>query len=247
MALRAFHSNPALGGFGGESNAAASSIIASEENCDAFAQVLKELVDNAVDACSKPGAASATRAKRVRVAIERVCQSDEDHEEYIDTPSLLRVTVSDNGCGMDDIQQCVNCFRSTKGTNADAKTTRAMDNSEDEEDDSDQEMTVKERESKEAQTAGRYGLGLTLCLLHAQRLVPGSCASITSATAEREHYTRANFVVDKDQDSVRCVKRERIVKTSRHESGTAVSLLLPVSQNTWCVGARGCVFSDPLH
>ena len=79
MALRAFHCNPSLGGFGNEtetnhpnlnlnphSNRKSSSKTSSggsnsnssplypkaSESGDAFAQIVKELVDNAVDACS---------------------------------------------------------------------------------------------------------------------------------------------------------------------------------------------------
>ena len=59
--LRSFANNPSLGGFGGEN--VSSSPVCTEKNnndskvgqfgegsCDAFAQILKELVDNAVDA-----------------------------------------------------------------------------------------------------------------------------------------------------------------------------------------------------
>lgn len=178
MALRAFHSNPCLGGFGGESSG---SFVQEKDQSDAFAQIIKELVDNAVDACS--GAKDDAAKTRVRISLE-------DQPE-----SMLRITVSDNGCGMPDIQECVSAFSSTKTH----------------------------------QTAGRYGIGLTLCLLHAQRLVPKSCASITSATRDSKHFMRAKFVVDATNDQVKCVEEKEAPKSNRNESGTAVSLLLPVS------------------
>lgn len=188
MALRAFRSNPGLGGFGGESSDAAE----AEQDCDAFAQILKELVDNAVDACSSTSNSEPnTDPKRVRVTIEKFEEKEGDKD-------LLEVTVTDNGSGMENIEDCVEAFRTTKGRD-------------------------------EGRTAGRYGIGLTLCLLHAQRLVPNHYATITSATATQEHFTKASYVVDTERDKVKRVKRETFPKLSPEESGTAVKLLVPVS------------------
>jgi hypothetical protein len=72
---------------------------------------------------------------------------------------------------------------------------------------------------------------LTLCLLHAQRCVPNSRACISSATPRSKFRTRAFFEVDKQEDVVKCVEEE--VTASQQESGTCVSLLVPVS--TWIV------------
>ena len=56
MALRTFRHNPSLGGFGGESSTAIGGGVDGTTNkavdADAFAQIIKELVDNAVDACA---------------------------------------------------------------------------------------------------------------------------------------------------------------------------------------------------
>jgi DNA topoisomerase VI subunit B len=223
-------------------------------DCDAFAQIIKELVDNAVDACSVPvmnatdgdtarasATATASSKRRVRVSIERFEDTaslggsgngssgsstggargdanimDDDNVAHQD---VLRVTVTDNGCGIKDIQASVEAFRTSK-----AHAAAATDNS----------MAA----TNEGQTAGRYGIGLTLCLLHAQRLVPGSCATIKSATATTEHYTFMTCVVDTEGDSVRCIRREQLPKSFASESGTAVSVLVPVSaamQVTSCV------------
>ena len=257
MALRTFRSNPNLGGFGSESTVPhlyGGSNANASEDCDAFAQIIKELVDNAVDACSisakkeskkkknnkqKQVSDETHQNKRVRVVIERFVapstgtttrvndskHNDNDNDDDAnldieegndnetndsatqespidnDTREILRVIVSDNGCGMDDIQSCVEAFRSSKTGHDD-----------------------------EQQTAGRYGIGLTLCLLHAQRLVPNSCASITSATSKAGHFTKAQYVVDTEGDSVRCVDRSLLPKTTPTESGTSVSLLVPVSR-----------------
>jgi hypothetical protein len=78
-------------------------------------------------------------------------------------------------------------------------------------------------------TSGRYGIGLTLCLLHAQHLVPGSVTCITSTTSTSEHWIRSIYQVDMDADRVTCKKREELVKESVGECGTIVSLLVPVS------------------
>ena len=210
MALRAFRSNPGLGGFGGEST----SVTINAQDCDAFAQIVKELVDNAVDACCCPSQSNSTNSnsgnsataepKRVRVTMERF---DDDDDDDNDT-QLLEVTVTDNGGGMQNIQHCVEAFRTSKAPS----TTMIGDN-----------------QTQEDKTTGRYGIGLTLCLLHAQRLVPNHYATITSATTKQKHFTKASYVVDTDGDKVQCVKREKIPKNAKNESGTAVKLLIPVS------------------
>jgi hypothetical protein len=235
MALRAFHSNPCIGGFGGESSSvpvlldpsgnhpktgqhgrsSTSGSSSSPQDGDAFCQIIKELVDNAVDACSTDGAATDTDTgtgtgtgtanpnpnQRVKVEIQPCNNFDSSRDD-----ESLQVTISDNGCGMVDIQACVDAFQSTKNM-----------------------------PSTSAQTAGRYGIGLTLCLVHGQRLVPKSYACITSATRDATHFTRAFYIVDTEGDSVNCRKQEQIKKTHPFESGTCVSLLVPVSEKEACL------------
>jgi hypothetical protein len=262
MALRTFRSNPALGGFGGESSAplvnrtgnAAIRVV----DCDAFAQIIKELVDNAVDACSvnTPGNETDTctntggvKKKRVRVSIERANLSeddddgDDDEDETEDgtgkqqasrnqasstgKQEILRVTVLDNGCGMNDIQASVDAFHTSKAHAARTIRSESQDNDSDDDDDDNSKGASTAR--GEGRTAGRYGIGLTLCLLHAQRLVPNSCATIKSATADAAHYDFVTCVVDTEGDSVRCIRRQQLPKSFADESGTAVSVLVPVS------------------
>jgi DNA topoisomerase VI subunit B len=192
MALRAFHANPSIGGFGGESTSAILLLDPNRkqdvghlpQNGDALCQIVKELVDNAVDACE-----TFRKDENQRVKVEILPNANNQ--------DILQVTISDNGCGMADIQKCVDAFQSSKG---------------------------------DTKTAGRYGIGLTLCLLHAQRLVPNSYACISSATKEARNFTRALYVVDTQGDTVECHKQEEIPKTNKAESGTCVSLLVPVSQ-----------------
>lgn len=287
MALRTFRSNPSLGGFGGESSAAqlagrrgggGGAVDQSLQDCDAFAQIIKELVDNAVDACCMSshnsmiqgphGSGHGSQKRRVRVVLERF-EPNEDaadgdgsktnktesrrqngnaigdsshnrhHEEggpsdndngvsateeeerdrsNDDADEILRVTVSDNGCGMEDIQECVEAFRSSKAGHHCIRNKPGT------------ETHANGNDRQQAMTAGRYGIGLTLCLLHAQRLVPNSCASITSATPASPHFTKTQYVVDTEGDSVRCVELTWIPKTYPEESGTSISVLVPVSQ-----------------
>ena len=74
-----------------------------------------------------------------------------------------------------------------------------------------------------------FFLGLSLvCLLHAQRLVPNTRASIKSATAEQDRWTVMSCVVDTEADSVRCFPGPSVPKTIKGESGTSISLLVPV-------------------
>lgn len=252
MALRAFRDNPSLGGFGGGAGVELEtrSLIPSKRKDggldkvkgakytllnttadDSFAQIVKELVDNAVDACyiaerqqqqALPPTSQADRKgqrkgkqdkgdptsqqpllHRVRIVIQpesphKPCSTSKNAEE------ILRVTVTDNGCGMNNIQDCVRAFHTSKA--ADASTGN----------------------QRQQQTAGRYGMGLTLCLLHAQRIVGSSCAVITSATPSQKNWTRAKYVVDAENDDIICVFEETKKKQSPMESGTAVSVLLPV-------------------
>jgi HSP90 family molecular chaperone len=288
MALRTFRSNPSLGGFGGESSAPRANLLGGVDgawqDCDAFAQIIKELVDNAVDSCcmetrshddddddttkkatnnrrnqNSNSNKSKRNKKRVRVVLERfeppstgparenananisasandagsqsrsspiVTGNDHDSgeeafdaDEIKDRDEILRVTVSDNGCGMENIQDCVEAFRSSKAGATIAKSRQ-------------KNATTKNDQHHHQQqpmTAGRYGIGLTLCLLHAQRLVPNSCASITSATTKANHFTKTQYVVDTEGDSVRCVERTWIEKSHSKESGTSISILVPVS------------------
>ena len=176
MALRTFHAYPSIGGFASESTPA--------EDGDALCQIVKELVDNAVDACCQ-SSSSSNEQQQVKVEID-------EHDQ-----NTLQVTVSDNGVGMVDIQECVKAFKSTKGDD---------------------------------ETAGRYGIGLTLCVLHAQRLVPNSYACIKSATKNCSSFTKEQYFVDTDGDNMECRKHELLPKTFQEESGTCVIVFVPVSQ-----------------
>ena len=222
MALRAFHSNPCIGGFGGESSSSVpmpilldpsgnhshsrTSHSCSPQDGDAFCQIVKELVDNAVDACSAAGSNTAHPNNNQRVKVEiQPYKNDDDNDNNDD---ILQVTISDNGCGMVDVQACVGAFQSTKNGNGSTSSTTSSHH--------------------HHHTAGRYGIGLTLCLVHGQRLVPRSSACITSATRDATHFTRAFYIVDTHNDSVTCHKQEHIQKTNATESGTCVSLMVPV-------------------
>jgi hypothetical protein len=268
MALRAFHANPGIGGFGESTiTTPASNYNDFEElsssyknknkkktknrkkkhgddnndddkytrensngNGDLLCQIVKELVDNAVDACRS----SCSRAydhhdkeeerrtrnnqKRIKVEISPPPTKDADNDN-----SILQVTVSDNGCGMESIQDCVNAFHSSK-------------RGDDEEGDNNN-ININNNTSKNSDnnnnnnhTSGRYGIGLTLCILHAQRCVPNSRVCITTVSAKSKHRTRAIFEVDKQGDSVDCVQEE-LTQASEDESGTCVSLLVPVSSS----------------
>ena len=238
-----------------------------------MAQILKELVDNAVDACCAAAAATATKSnrpehddgtggagkdepiilKRVRVIIESVV-GDRTEDEVDDASAsargpkkeLLRVSVNDNGIGMGSIEDCVEAFRTSKRSDGNGNGNAIRDSSQnsigsgsmggsiDADGGAPQDGTCVQsqphpRPSGESQTAGRYGIGLTLCLLHSQRLCPDSVASITSATADATQWIRASYVVDTEGDRVRCVKKELLDKKRPGESGTMVSLLVPVS------------------
>lgn len=291
MALRAFQSNPSVGGFGGENEsriAASQSRIGGRQrnasgdaasrrsqddfdtatnndgdinvgSCGAFAQIVKELVDNAVDACaSKSNDADQEKKpmKRVRVHITsatvpvgRHITNEEDNTENSENTTMdcLRVEICDNGCGMENIDDCVTAFRSNKNgtarqTNGNDNGQQAGEKSKSVESSTQSKATKKKGGKKQTSsqnqpsstinedyTSGRYGVGLTLCLLHAQRLVPGTGASITSATASAQEWTRAVYEADIDADNIVCKKKEQFPKEVEDECGTTISLYVPVS------------------
>lgn len=174
-------------------------------NGDAMCQIVKELVDNAIDACRpskhlSSGSTSLTskgRKMRIKVEIRPFGGGTQDDTEN-DIKELLEVKVTDNGCGMENIQDCVDVFQSSKA------------------------------QSTEDQTSGRYGIGLTLALLHSQRLVPTFCSTVTSTTFMSPVRTQAHFKVDTKRDGVICKKEEEIEKVDSTESGTCVRVFVPV-------------------
>ena len=183
---------------------------------DLLCQIVKELVDNAVDACRSDvddGSHSSNRKsnhkKRIRVDIRSPSTNGGSRPD-----GVLQITVTDNGCGMENIQKSVNAFQSTK--------------------DGDRHPIGNRHGNNRNHTSGRYGIGLTLCLLHAQRCVPNSRACISSATPKSKFRTRAFFEVDKEEDAVNCVQEEVTDFADSGQglpSGTCVSLLVPVSKS----------------
>lgn len=199
MAFRAFRSNPAIGGF------------SEGIDDDIFPQVLKELVDNAVDACRvvKDG-----EIRRVRVNIQNekmILHPDAANGMSASIPrtqEVLRITVTDNGCGMEDIEKCVRPFESNKTMRQDSSCPKDFN-----------------------QTAGRYGIGLTLCMLHAQRLLPHSHTTIKSAIASSPTWTSIKCVVDSEHDVINIVDKRQLPKDA-HKSGTAICIVVPGGEGT---------------
>ncbi len=197
---------------------------ANKEYCvgqgDLICQIVKELVDNAVDACrSSASECNAMQQehqkRRIRVDIRSFHDTEGLEEESKSAKKsrgeILQLTVTDTGCGMENIQNCVNAFQTSKGGKHHGNGS-------------------SNNSSSAEVSSGRYGIGLTLCLLHAQRCVPNSRACISSATSQSKHLTRAFFEVDKEEDCVKCVQQEEVnFTTMPTESGTCVSLLIPVS------------------
>jgi hypothetical protein len=155
---------------------------------------------------------------------------DDDSGRSIPERSCLRVEVSDNGCGMADIDYCVSAFGSNKnGTTRRGANGERRKSEEGTEENIERSIAKNSNGGNDDYTSGRYGVGLTLCLLHAQRLVPGTGACVTSATGSASEWTRATYEPDTDADVIVCKKKERFLKKIRGESGTTISLLVPVS------------------
>ncbi|KAL3906812.1 MAG: hypothetical protein SGILL_009123 [Bacillariaceae sp.] len=195
---------------------------------DAFCQIVKELVDNAVDAVNtalhdEDCLDRHDQQMRIRVEIKpcprQPSPNEHDANDTEETSDLLQIDVNDNGCGMEDIQKSVNAFHSTKAN-------------------SQSQGNGGGGEQGHSNTSGRYGIGLTLCLLHAQRLVPNSYCCITSTTRAMDHFTRAIFVVDPENDAVVCDEVEQLPKQDKAHSGTSVKVLIPRSAANSSAWAR---------
>ena len=214
MAILAALSN-GVGGFGAPSYGVSTDKDSQTNLGGDFAQITKELVDNAVDACTPPSDFSeassgieSAASKRVRVDISEAsvarCQPVSNGDLPGQPPiSCFRVVVSDNGRGMEDVDKCVNAFTSSKIVGGETNHGLAED-----------------------YTSGRFGIGLTLSLLHAQRLLPGTGVSITSAQKNSDVWTRNIYEPDVAQDRVVCIKKETIPKLEG-DSGTTISLYVP--------------------
>ena len=238
MALNAFRANPSIGGFGNENSFGGTN--EDDSNADAFAQIVKELTDNAVDACSCDVDSNSSYANEKVVPKRRVRVLFENVEEEV---SALKVTVSDNGCGMKDIKKCVAAFSSSKqssgerlqGTNSleteqtveslnnlnpNSSATRAVCCPEEQ-----KSLPVDTNNDVEAQTTGRYGIGLTLCLLHTQNIASNSYATISSTTSCCDSWKKVKYVVNENE--IDCIEQTSMTKIPG-TSGTSVSVLLAV-------------------
>jgi predicted ATP-dependent serine protease len=190
---------------------------------------------------------------RVEIKPTQISISDGDENDDDDdaTKSMecLRVKVSDNGCGMEDIDACVSAFRSTKNGvdtgDIDGQCSSQQQQSRGKQNKNGKQSKSKSKKKKESSssannnhasssssssyTSGRYGVGLTLCLLHAQRLVPNSVTLIVTSTKSSDYWTIRRYRADTDKDEIVCLKEERLPKIDKEECGTIVEVLVPVS------------------
>ena len=225
------------------------------ESCDAFVQIVKELVDNAVDACARENEHSSSSpprvlSKRVRVEIKPtqipIDNDDGENDGNTATMDCLRVKISDNGCGMEDVDNCVSAFRSSKNgadtDNSGTKRSSPLRQDSSEKIKTNANLSKSERKHKSIIsrsranehdstpfTSGRYGVGLTLCLLHAQRLVPNSVTLIITSSKTLDYWIIRRYRADTQKDEIVCLKEERLPKVDNEECGTIVEVLVPVS------------------
>ncbi|GMI02822.1 hypothetical protein TrRE_jg11393 [Triparma retinervis] len=251
--------NPGLAGFTTESDASGT-----------FCQIIKELVDNAVDALEGGG----------NVQIKVVPSSS--------ASKILRLTVTDDGVGMEDPFSFANAFNSSKGQAAKERIKRAREGEDEDEGDSVMKYMRKSKSGKSwvctlckkkclnegtmrkhgkecqvgvefedhgdldddefglyvkdigayeasrwasspgAQTAGRFGVGLTLCILHS--FVGTGGRTVIRSTKRGSDVERVCALVadvggDKIVEVGEGVGRE--VRSDVEARGTTVSMLLP--------------------
>jgi len=185
----------------------------------------------------------------VRVEIKPTQISIDDDDDAATTMECLRVKVSDNGCGMEDIDDCVSAFRSTKNNGMDTdnniiggqgssqqqqssvkqKSNDKQSKNKSKENNSGGNSSTNNKHAPSSYTSGRYGVGLTLCLLHAQRLVPNSVTLIVTSTKTSDYWTIRRYRADTEKDEIVCLKEERLPKIDNEECGTIVEVLVPVS------------------
>eukprot|EP00984_Skeletonema_dohrnii_P038835 scaffold42543_cov155-Skeletonema_dohrnii-CCMP3373.AAC.1 len=144
---------------------------------------------------------------------------------------------------MEDIDACVSAFRSTKNNGVDTDDIDGQCASQQQQSRGKQNKNGKQSKSKSKKkkeggsstnnkhasssssssyTSGRYGVGLTLCLLHAQRLVPNSVTLIVTSTKSSDYWTIRRYRADTDKDEIVCLKEERLPKIDKEECGTIV-------------------------
>eukprot|EP00903_Cladosiphon_okamuranus_P011818 g11106.t1 len=149
-------------------------------------QTVKELLDNAVDACRCR--TSGQDAPTVRVVLRRRCSNktnvetreDDDLGEQ-DEP--LELQVADNGDGLRDVTKALVLFSSSKsGHGSSSPTTPDACSTAGENKESRQKSNKKHKHGN----AGKYGLGLTLSLLYSQEHFGGFLKATTARRDSRE-------------------------------------------------------------
>eukprot|EP00752_Nemacystus_decipiens_P018299 g16415.t1 len=204
-----FESNLELSGFGAPG--------------EALVQTVKELVDNAVDACRCRSFDQ--DAPTVRVVLRRRSKSNntdietlEELEGQEDEP--LELQVADNGDGLNDVTKALVLFSSSKSGHGSGSLITSGPSS-----------TVgekKKRNESQEQNAGKYGLGLTLSLLYSQKHFGGFLKATTARRDSRE-WTSTKCDIDLETGLPRTLYSKTGLKPDSWSDGcgTDMRLLVP--------------------
>ncbi|CAM9125067.1 unnamed protein product, partial [Hapterophycus canaliculatus] len=181
-------------------------------------QTVKELVDNAIDACRSRS--SEQDAPTVRVVLRRTkgataannaarTSSTFSLEECQADNEPLELQVADNGAGLTDVTKALLLFSSTKSGNGSSP------------------YDVQNPAEKQA-TAGKYGLGLTLSLLYSQKRF-GGFLKVTTATVGSREWSFTKCDIDLETGLPRSVYRKSGLKPASWSQGcgTDMRLLVP--------------------
>ncbi|CAM9815953.1 unnamed protein product, partial [Scytosiphon promiscuus] len=185
-------------------------------------QTVKELVDNAIDACRTRS--SEQDAPTVRVVLRRpkgataaaTATPEAGKDSTINSSRFqeegpLELQVADNGAGLTDVTKALVLFSSTKSGHESRLVHDAS----------------AERGEK-GTTAGKYGLGLTLSLLYSQKHF-GGFLKVTTATADSRQWSFTKCDIDVGTGLPRQVHRKSGPKPASWSQGcgTDMRLLVP--------------------
>jgi DNA topoisomerase VI subunit B len=179
-----FKNNFALFGFGDQEKA--------------FFQCFRETIENSIDACQEnaaaivvaPSGSSDATSSNVKAVTEHkqrhhqvgisitasshhgTTTNNKSNSDGTTITNVVLLSVTDNGCGMNNAADLLSCFRSTKVA-SDKNSTNDV-----------------------GAAVGRFGVGLSICLLYCIQQTQQQYITITSKTIHQTDVAIAKFSVD---------------------------------------------------
>ena len=159
-------------------------------------QTMRELVENGKDAIEKRISSESTSncIPSTNPTIRIVMKND------LESPNEIKIEILDDGFGMDDPLTCMRCFYGSRAF--DEAHVRVED------------MDI---ESQHAQLIGKYGIGLSACVLYSQLTAvngDGTTRIITKTSAQEEAFV-ADFKFNTETGEPIIVRSVRVFSRPR--------------------------------